>query len=291
MEFDRYLSYVTRRLPPVRGVGRIVETLRTYHTKKYSKRKDSAVIIDDYDGNLKMRLDRAAYMGGAIYWMGSHHRRELAYLSSICRPDMTFLDVGANMGEFTLFMAKRLAKGSVISVEPTKRMFEILQQNVKLNEFSNVKLFNVGLGDEEKKMPIYTSSENMGHEVWNEGLFRLFPNKNVNVLLEEITVVPFDKVAKENNIQNIDIIKIDVEGAELFVLKGLAQVLKLFKPKLLIEISKEAFENAGYTVTDISNYIRNHGYTTFGFDFNNKLYQIDIERESNRTAWFNVLCQ
>ncbi|MGD0279294.1 MAG: FkbM family methyltransferase [Smithella sp.] len=291
MGFNRYLSYLTRRLPPVWGVGRIVEALRTYYTKKYSNRNDSTVIINDYDGNLKMRLDRAAYMGGTIYWMGSHHRRELAYLSSICRPDMTFVDVGANMGEFTLFMAKRLSKGSVIAFEPTKRMFEILQQNVKLNEFNNVKLFNIALGDRESKMPIYTSSENIEHEVWNEGLFRLFPNENVNVLLEEIMVVPFDKIAKENNIQNVNIIKIDVEGAELYVLKGLEQVLKLFKPKLLIEISREAFANAGYTVTDISNYIKDYGYTTYGFNANNKLYQIDIEEESNKSTWFNVFCQ
>ena len=93
------------------------------------------------------------------------------------------------------------------------------------------------------------------------------------------------------NLNRLDYVKIDVEGAELYVLKGLEQVLKLFKPKLLIEISREAFANAGYTVTDISNYIKDYGYTTYGFNANNKLYQIDIEEESNKSTWFNVFCQ
>ena len=91
-----------------------------------------------------MRVDRNSYMGGSIFWNGFHHASELIFLNKYLKSDMTFIDIGANQGEFTLFAADKLKDGSVLAFEPTPFQLGLLEQNVQLNNFSHVSIHKFG---------------------------------------------------------------------------------------------------------------------------------------------------
>ena len=220
MEIDRYLSLITRRLPKTKGMPRLVKPLRAYFANKYQFLDCRWVLFDEYDGDIKMRLDRSSYIGGSIYWLGYHHWRELDYLKKNLKPDMVFVDIGANQGEFTLFSAKYLDKGAVLSFEPQKDMFQSLKENIGLNSFDNISCFNYGLGDKERTVDLYTSKDVKPHGGLHEGLFTAYPSGSRDEYIQKISIRRLDDVLSENAVERIDYIKIDVEGGELFVLKG-----------------------------------------------------------------------
>jgi hypothetical protein len=75
--------------------------------------KSTWTVIDNFDGNIKLKIDRSRSMGSAFYWAGFHEYREFIFMHRFLKPDMVAIDIGANLGEYTLFMAKRLSNGKV----------------------------------------------------------------------------------------------------------------------------------------------------------------------------------
>lgn len=260
MQSDVYLSAMTRRFGGVPGIRRLTRPLRAYYARKYAARPDRLVTIDDYDGDLRMTVDRSTYMGGSIYWNRHHHVGELRYLKAALRPEMTFLDVGANQGEFILPVAKRLTRGRVFAFEPEDEMYRMLGHNVAQNGFANVRLFHFGLGSQACKLPLYTSDDTVPHAGWHEGLFTTFMDETRSIYVQDIEIRRLDDVVANNAIEQVDYMKIDVEGAELHVLQGASRTLRAFKPKILIEINHETFAAAGYSTPDLLDFLCDHGY-------------------------------
>src|SRR5690348_13861870 len=80
--------------------------------------KSNVIIIKNFDSNLKLKLDSSRSMGAAIFWTGFHEFHEFLFLHKFLSADMVFVDIGANLGEYTLFAAKRVQRGKVLAFEP-----------------------------------------------------------------------------------------------------------------------------------------------------------------------------
>ena len=112
LEIDRALSRFTRRIGSLRGARYLFAPLRSYYLKRYqAPGVDPWVVISDFDGDIKMALDRSTHIGSLIYWKGRYSARNIRLLDRILAPETVFLDVGANQGEITLFAGKRLTRG------------------------------------------------------------------------------------------------------------------------------------------------------------------------------------
>lgn len=220
------------------------------------------VIVTNFSGFLKMRVDKNSYMGGSIYWTGYHHINEFLYLKKAVSSDMTFIDVGANQGEFTLYLSSLLGKGKVMSFEPVSSNFSALKFNTELNGCKNVELYNYGLFNKEDEMPIYTSTEETLHSGRHEGLSTLFSGDTRSTFEETISIKVFDDLFFDK-LHRFDYLKIDIEGAELYALQGMKKSLQKFKPGILIEMSHETFQEAGYTVKDMLDFLSELGYKPF----------------------------
>ncbi len=85
----------------------------------------------------------------------------------------------------------------------------------------------------------------------------------------------------------IDVIKIDVEGAELDVLRGTAEVLKHFRPLIVVEVNKETYASAGYTITELTDYLQGFGYSFQMVGKNGSLTDVVAE---DMPEFSNVLC-
>jgi len=260
---------------------RLARKLREKNYKTTSK--SEFVVVNNCMSNIKMNLDKNSYMGGSIYWSGYHHVNEMLYLRSFLSEEMTFVDVGANQGEFTLFAANILKKGKVISFEPVSFQYDLLIKNMELNKFENIELNKFGLSNEVCQMPIYNSTDTELHAGFHEGLSTLYKSNERNNFQELIELKVFDDIFYDR-LERFDFLKIDIEGAELFALKGMTKSLEKYKPDLLIEISEECYNSAGYSIQDLIDFLSKFDYIAY------KLYRGKlIKHNGDFSVWGNYI--
>ena len=134
--------------------------------------------------------------------------------------------------------------GRVIAFEPIKKLYKQIKFSKKINSYNNIKIYNFGLSDKNIKEKIYIQEKNIASSsiykknILNFSFFRgfifkkLFETKNL-IKFENIVLKKLDNLIK----CKVDFIKIDVEGEEYPALLGMKQILKKYKPKLIIEIN------------------------------------------------------
>lgn len=239
---------------------RIARKLR----RKYydSAKKSEFKIVANCMGSIKMQVDKYSYMGGSIYWSGYHHVNEIIYLNSFLKEGMTFIDIGANQGEFSLFAAEKIKNGRIISFEPVSFQFDLLKNNITLNKFTNIEVNKYGLSDEVGILPIYNSTSTAIHGGFHEGLSTLYKSDERDNFQENVDLKIFDDEYFDK-LTRFDFLKIDIEGAELYALKGMQKSLAKFKPEILIELSDETYISAGYTVKEMIDFLEQLGYKPF----------------------------
>ena len=141
-----------------------------------------------------------------------HEPEVTEYLLQNLKPGMTFLDVGAGIGWFTLIGAHKVkSEGQVLAYEPMPSRFEVLRENIKLNGFKNVQCFSLALSDREGRLY-------MGGR-WHMRLI----SRKTDIPTKTISL---DSHFKTLDLENVDVVKIDVEGGELAVLYGMEQTIK-----------------------------------------------------------------
>ncbi len=195
----------------------------------------------------------------------------------------TFIDVGANIGYFSLIGAGFVGKvGQVHSFEPVSEYFEKLKNLSENNKQYNITVNQFALGETEKKEKIYIGGPlHIGNNTFFPDLL-----EGINEVKEaEVSICRLDKYIKEKNIQNIKLIKIDVEGFEFSVLKGLESFFsenykKQMLPVIICEIVPEVYENYSYKLEDVFEYMAKFSYLPFNVINTNK--KIDIKEIKKR---------
>lgn len=149
---------VTKHLPYVRGLG----LLRKAYEFALPK-SDLQLSVDDFDGNLKMVVDVREIIGINIWHRPRFfEKNERALFCAAIRPGNVVLDVGANVGIYTLLAAKRGAR--VFAIEADPRNVEVLRHHVHLNGFDDrVTIFPIAAGDKEGPVTLFRSAGNSGH--------------------------------------------------------------------------------------------------------------------------------
>ncbi|MBT1705496.1 FkbM family methyltransferase [Chryseosolibacter indicus] len=220
-------------------------------------------LIENFDSNIKLKIDINRTMGCAIYWTGFHEYKELLFLHKYLMPDMVFIDVGANLGEYTLFCCKRLANGRVLSFEPLPSIRKFLLENIELNGFKNAIVYDCGLSDENKRLAIYEVEDT------HEGLATIYPGERVIKQKIEVELKRMDDALVNQN--RVDFIKIDIEGAELMALRGGLNTIKKFRPIVMLELNQKTYEAAGYTIEDIHIFFKELNYQSYSIERRGKI--------------------
>ncbi len=137
------------------------------------------------------------------------------------------VDIGAHIGKYTLSLAKAVGNdGIVVSVEANPSNYKTLQNNIRLNNLQNVIALNLAAWERECTLKLFT-----GH-------FAGHHSAKINWRLGwvEVKAAAMDSIIKGLRLDSVDWIKIDVEGAELEVLRGLKKTISKHKPKIIIEV-------------------------------------------------------
>jgi len=206
----------------------------------------------DFERNgVKMLVDISDYIGHYVYY--GFKDPSMDKLFSLCRKGYNVLDVGTNIG-YTLLNFSRISEtGKVIGFEPDANNRERCGKNLRLNNTDNIKVLPFGLGESNAvfKMEVRTPC--------NRGGNRICLDEDKDDLFE-VEVKRMDDIPDVQSLEKIDLIKIDVEGYELNVLKGSVGTLKKFKPVLFIELDDNNLRYQGGSSAQLVLFLNDLGY-------------------------------
>jgi FkbM family methyltransferase len=212
------------------------------------------LVVHAYPGNEISR---------AIFLTGCYEPNEFCWLDRILGPGMVLIDVGANFGLYTLFASRKVGnRGTVVAIEPSSREFQRLKANVEANALSNVRLLQVAVSDRrgQAKLTVATE-EKSGHNTLGAfGYDSVVPEDKVSVRTERL-----DDLVQEEGLQRVDVVKMDIEGAELFALRGAAEILARFQPVLLLELSDRTLAQQGCTSEQVWEFLSERRYRIYSF--------------------------
>lgn len=212
-------------------------------------------------GGLRWALNLKEGIDFSIYLTGAFERLTLNALMRLVREGDTVLDIGANIGAHTLYLARRVGlSGHVYAFEPTDFAFGKLSRNLSLNpellpRVSTQQMFLAAEPNVERQQAIYASwpLEPEGH---------VHP-KHGGQLATTVgaAVDSLDHFVERTGIDRIDLIKIDVDGHELPVLSGAHNVLQRFRPTIVMEVSPYVHAEEEQSFDSLIVLLRDLGYS------------------------------
>jgi FkbM family methyltransferase len=185
---------------------------------------------------------------------GTFERKETDFLRSIIKQDQVCIDIGACFGWYTVLFSDLVREtGHVHAFEPLSSNYQVLAQNVELNNARNVTLNEIALDESSGERELFLP------DIGVSGSFKLHTyDRSYSQLLSETKTL--DAYCEDKKIGRIDFIKADVEGAELGVIKGAMETIMRHKPVLMLEIQESSTKLFGYTPTEMFELLRQLGY-------------------------------
>lgn len=197
----------------------------------------------------------------------SNYEREILFIMKclISENDSIF-DIGANIGWYSMNLMKIFSNCTIYSFEPLNKTFKILEKNFEINNLKKDNLFNIGFSEENGESKFYCASG----ELVSASLKNIKESDDVEVI--NCTIRKLDDFVTATN-SKVDVIKCDVEGAELLVLKGGYETLKRDTPIIFIEMLRKWSAQFNYHPNDIIDMLFEIGYRCFAIE-NFKLIEI-----------------
>lgn len=185
-----------------------------------------------------------------IYFEGVYERSEAYVFQRLLQPGWTVIDAGANLGQYTLLAASAVGPhGSVHSFEPVPSTAGLLRQNVAANGFGRIHLVEAALWHEAATLRLGLEEQN----AFTSGGFSVGARGGTRPLAREVSApaVVFDEYAAAHGLERVDLIKMDIEGAEYFALQGMRRVLHRDHPLILMEVCRAYAERLDYRLSDV----------------------------------------
>lgn len=206
-----------------------------------------------FDDNIRIITSLSDHIESQVFWQGFQEADEgvITLLKRHLPVDGIFVDVGANIGTFTLVAAHRAFRGQVHAFEPSAYHFARLARNVALNRFENVVLNQKGLYDQPGAATLFLPSQ--AGEMNNSGAASLYTSggKESREVSEAVSLVRLDDYLRNLDMSRLDIIKIDIEGAEVKALEGARETIMRFRPLVFMELDLGNLMRAGCSPDEI----------------------------------------
>ena len=249
---------------------------------RFQSRKDHTVKTILFD-EIKLVLDKNSSLSKSLF-RGDFEYQEVQFLKTFLRDKDIFVDIGANIGYFSIIASKKVKQGKVYSFEPTEKTFERLENSIKINECKNIHAFQIALSDKSEEREFTVSND--GFDAYNS---LGNPSQGENFTRSMVQTSTFDEFKKQNNIPNPTIIKIDVEGWEIPVLNGMKDTLSTDNaPLLIVEFTEENAQLSGYSCSSLYELISSFGYNLYKYNWvRNELIQ---QANKEHFSYTNLIC-
>lgn len=222
--------------------------------------------LPDDLGGWRFRCDLRDALMREAYLTGRYEPQETALVRRILHPGMTFVDVGSNWGYFTLLACDAVGpSGLVVSIEADPRAARALRANLDANNLDSTRVFAVAAAARPGRLSMQDYLPDAG-EVGNFGLARattLAPGGRTF----EIAARRLDDVLDEAGVDRVDLLKMDIEGAEAGALDGLAGRLGGGRvTRVLLELHEYHLRDLGSSPTEVVSMLRAHDYRAWRID-------------------------
>ena len=254
------LQYYVRHFPVSRGKNRLISAL--WKPLSFGQYQCQTTLSQ---ARLKINCDLTQNIQRNIYFWGNYEPEYCEYWIKFARHSRVVFDIGANVGVYSLLAAAVNPKASIHAFEPTPAIFDMLTKNIRLNDLRNIHTNAVGVGSRSGRAIL---RECRGSNGANEGM-----NFVVNNALKTddsdlpIPLTSLDDYCGEVKIDQIDIIKMDIEGGEYAALQGARKLLQEQAIKcIFLELTEWAANRSGHSTIDIKRILREAGYRIYQLD-------------------------
>ena len=236
----------------------------------------------------QMLLLRGDMISRFVDLYGEWSELEVTLFRGILRPDSNVIEVGANIGMHSVPLSRIASKGQVICFEPQRIIHQILAANCALNNCINVHTEHMAVSDYNGEIEIPCSNYD---RAWNYGSFSIVEGYNTEgkfageQWMEKVRVTRLDDHPLASGLEALHLLKIDVEGVEVNVLDGAAELIKRHRPNLFVENNSAKNGDALIRKIDSMNY-DNYWFCTERFspqNFNGETLKL-------KGGDFNMIC-
>ncbi len=264
----------------VRGIRRLASKLPDWLIP--DPKKQGELVLKTIHGvalHINPAIDNGVEL--SLFRTGTYEKGILDYIQKHFKGEGTFIDVGANIGLISLFTADQFPKAMVHAFEAHPETSQILDENCLLNKVTNIEIHEFALGNEEKQVELYDN-----WDVNRGGASIVVKSDSSNAYSVQM------KRLDGLNVGKPEMIKIDVEGFELEVLKGAQELIKQNLPVLILEIS-DWRKNAHDSSSEIVEYVKKLGpYKVFklsgGKERRSKLQE--VKSNTDLPEHDNIIC-
>ncbi|MCS3532307.1 FkbM family methyltransferase [Chryseobacterium sp. JUb7] len=207
-----------------------------------------------YRNSIRLDLNLSDWIQQQIYFLGDYEKNEIDYLYSTLKEGDTFIDIGGNIGLFSLNAAQIVKNtGCVYSFEAFTPNYNQFKKHIEINAFQNVILEHLAISDEKGFIEILYNEDydNVGMA---SSFLKDFTSK------EKVESISLDQYVKQQQLSRLDLVKIDIEGGEYTALLGMKETLIHFKPKIIIEINNIALRSSGRSEEELIRLLEENGY-------------------------------
>jgi FkbM family methyltransferase len=208
-----------------------------------------------FDNKIKVSDNSLRYNGYTWYNQSVGQLDAIEFFCGLIKNDKDFviIDIGAQSGAYSL-CSKFYSNTNWFSFEADPVNYNCLIENIALNDITNIKPYNIGLGNEEGELILNVCRNHRGLNTFGKELkrFGIEEREEVNIRV--------NKLDNLEEISKIDLIKIDTEGCEYDIILGAMNKIKIFKPKIFMEYHEENLNQFGYTLDDLNKLIDAIGY-------------------------------
>lgn len=215
--------------------------------------------------------------------MSNYEPMETNFIRNHLKSGFTFIDIGANIGWHTLLAAEIVGNsGKVFSFEPRQLSRQLLLKSLADNNFEDrVKVYDCGLSDSKKEAVLRWALDGI-----NPGGATL--DDTVNNIDHASEIIELD-ILDNYQFDRLDLIKIDIEGAELSAMRGAIKTIKKHRPVILSEIISEQLKRvSGGDETDYLNFMHALGYICYELVGNSSLRVVTSEKLFRNSSIVNV---
>jgi FkbM family methyltransferase len=200
-----------------------------------------------------MHVDPTDYLQLLLYYQGTFEPHCLAFLPLLLRSNDIFVDVGANIGLYTLEASRIVgSSGRVIAVEAALPHVETLRRNLAANRVDNVTIVSTAAGASSGDAVLSLGDGE------NLGMYTI--GRVSGGVRQRVQVARLDDILGAASVTQVALLKMDIEGAELAALRGARRLISELKPTLIIELNDQALARCEATSGEVKNLLREAGY-------------------------------